>query len=222
MARPALLLTGAAVALTLAWTASAGGWQPLLRHWSAAPFGPAAFTLAGAALCAVGMPRQLVAGGAGYAFGLPLGVALSLAAQLLGCALDLFWARLLARKWVARRFAARLARIDRVLADSPLVATLALRLLPVGNNLLLNLAAGASPVPAGRFLLGSAVGYLPQTLVFVLLGTGVRLDRGAELAAWLVMLAASAAFAGLLTARARRGVPAGSLAAPAPDANSAG
>ncbi len=87
----------------------------------------------------------------------------------------------MARAWAARRIRGRLARLDRQLSRHPFGATLTLRLLPVGSNLLLNLVAGVSAVAMSPFLLASAVGYVPQTLVFALLGGGVRVDRGAQM-----------------------------------------
>ena len=62
--------------------------------------------------------------------------------------------------------------------------TVLIRLLPVGNNFATNLAAGVSRVPALPFFLGSLLGYIPQTLVFALAGSGV--DVGA---AWRIGIA---------------------------------
>jgi uncharacterized membrane protein YdjX (TVP38/TMEM64 family) len=55
------------------------------------------------------------------------------------------------------------------------MATL-IRLLPVGSNVLTNLVAGVSSVPLLPFLAGSLVGYLPQTVIFVLLGSGIHVQ----------------------------------------------
>jgi uncharacterized membrane protein YdjX (TVP38/TMEM64 family) len=59
--------------------------------------GEAFFVAGGALLCAAGLPRQAVAFAGGYAFGLKLGLALALVAQVLGCVTDFFWARIFAR-----------------------------------------------------------------------------------------------------------------------------
>ncbi|WP_043831958.1 TVP38/TMEM64 family protein [Muricoccus aerilatus] len=147
--------------------------------------GEAVFLAVGAAAAAAGLPRQGVAFLGGYAFGAPVGTGLALVAQVLGCAASFGWARLLGRDWAARRLEGRFGRRLRPLHDrlvaSPFGATLALRLLPVGNNLALNLLAGLSGVRMAPFVLGSAIGYLPQTLVFALLGNGVAVDRMAQL-----------------------------------------
>jgi uncharacterized membrane protein YdjX (TVP38/TMEM64 family) len=158
--------------------------------------GIALFVLLAALGCAVGVPRQVAAFAAGYAFAAGLGLwaagLLAMAAQMLGCAVDFGWARLLGRDWVGTRLPARLARLQDRVTARPFTATLTLRLLPVGNNLALSLLGGVSAVPAVPFLMASAVGYLPQTAVCVLLGSGIQLGHGAEVAIAVGLFAASA------------------------------
>ena len=167
------------------------------------------FVLVGAAATAVGAPRQAVAFLGGSAFGALAGGGLSMLAQVLGCALGYGWARVIGREWAARRLAGRFGRrlkpVHDVLAGSPFGATLALRLLPVGNNLALNLLAGLSGVAAGPFLLGSAIGYVPQTAVFVLLGEGVAVNQGAQIALGVGLFALSALLGWWLLRRHRAG-----------------
>ncbi|HYZ33599.1 MAG TPA: VTT domain-containing protein, partial [Crenalkalicoccus sp.] len=154
--------------LVLAAGLVAAGW--VLRSLGAAPgtewvdrlvrgqglHGRAVFVLLGAALTAAGVPRQGIAFLGGYAFGAAQGTALGLVAQLLGCAAALGWAGLVGRDWAARVLESRLGRrlrpVREALLRSPFEATLALRLLPVGNNLALNLLAGLAGVPAVPFL----------------------------------------------------------------------
>jgi uncharacterized membrane protein YdjX (TVP38/TMEM64 family) len=181
------------LALLAAGLAAAGFVLDRLDPHALRGMSPAAFVLAGALLCAIGLPRQAVALAAGYARGAAYGTALALLAMLLACALDLAWARLVARDWARRRLGDRLARLDRFLTRRPFAATLTLRLLPLGNNLLLNLAAGVTAVPALRFLTASALGYLPQTIVFALVGSGARVGRGTELLLGALLLLASGA-----------------------------
>ena len=188
--------------LVLAAGLVAGGL--LLRAMGAAPgtewvdryirdrgiLGETLFLLAGAAASAVGLPRQGVAFLGGYAFGAVAGTGLALAAQLLGAAIAFFWALLVGRDWAERRLAGRFGRRLRPLRDAltenPFDTTLALRLLPVGSNVAMNLLAGMAGIAAVPFLAASAIGYLPQTLVFALLGKGVRVDG-----AWQIGLAAA-------------------------------
>ena len=157
--------------------------------------GEALFLLLGAAITAVGLPRQAVAFLGGYAFGAVLGAGLALAAQLLGCALGFWWARLVGQGWAERRLAgrhgARLRPLVGTLRAHPFQSALALRLFPVGNNLALNLLAGVSGLRPLPFLAASALGYLPQTVVFALLGKGVRVEGAWQLALAGLLLACS-------------------------------
>jgi uncharacterized membrane protein YdjX (TVP38/TMEM64 family) len=122
------------------------------------------------------LPRQIISFLGGYAFGFLQGTLLALLGTVLGSVLAFFYARLVGRSFVVRRFGPRIKRLDDFLALHPFAMSLLIRLLPVGNNLLTSLAAGVTGVAALPFLLGSAVGYLPQTLVFALIGSGVNVD----------------------------------------------
>jgi uncharacterized membrane protein YdjX (TVP38/TMEM64 family) len=134
--------------------------------------GPAMFLVLATFLTAIGLPRQIPCFVAGFAFGPWYGTAIALVAQTLACSLDFIWARALGRDFVRRRFGARLRRVDRMLERQPFITVLTLRLLPVGSNLLLNLAAGLSAVRAVPFIAASAIGFLPQTVIFAMFGQG--------------------------------------------------
>jgi len=158
----------------------------------------------GGLLSASGVPRQAVAFAGGYAFGLWPGALVSLVAQLLGCVIDFWLARRFARAWATRLLRGRLAGVDRFLAARPFAATLTLRLLPVGNNLALNLLAGLSAMRPWPFLAATVLGYLPQTLVFALAGSGVQLAKTVQVGLGAALFLASAALGIILL----RSVPA--------------
>lgn len=141
----------------------------------------ASFVAMGAVACAVGIPRQVVAFAAGYAWGIAPAILLAIAAQIVGCAANLFWARAVGRDFVRKHLGGRIARFDTRLAARPFAATLAMRLLPLGNNLAVNLMAGVTSMRVTPFLVASAIGYVPQTAIFVLMGHGGRLDHGTEI-----------------------------------------
>ena len=149
--------------------------------------------LAGGLAAAIGVPRQAVAFAAGFGFEVWRGLASAMAAQMPGCAIAFLWARALAGPGLRRRIATGHGRrlANRLLA-APFRATLMLRLLPVGNNLALNLAAAAAGLAAAPFLDASLLGYLPQTVIFVLLGGGVAIGERARLALGLGLFAAAA------------------------------
>ena len=198
--RPALLLLSLVAA---GYALREAGLADAVRH--AGDRGPLVFLLLGGVACTVGIPRQVVAYAGGLAYGFWVGAALALAAEAIGCAVDFWWARLLARRWAARWFArGRLARLDRFLQANAFRATLTLRLLPLGSNVALNLMAGVSGVAAWPFWLGSVLGYVPQTVVFTLLGAGVRVSGGVQMGLAVVLLVASVGLG--VTLLRRRGV----------------
>lgn len=136
------------------------------------------FVLLGALFTGVGGPRQIVAFLSGYAYGVVGGTFLALFAVCLGCIASFSYARCLGRGFVQRRLGARLKRVDEIFSKSTVSTTLLLRFFPFSNNLATNLMAGVSNARLRWFLAGSVLGYLPQTLLFTLLGSGIRL--GAE------------------------------------------
>jgi len=134
--------------------------------------GEALFVLIGTAFTAIGLPRQIVSFMGGYAFGIVSGVALALLATVLGCILAFSYARIMGQKVVLKRAPRRIRKIDAFLSRSPFAMTLVIRLLPVGSNFLTCLAAGVSSIGAVSFVVGSAIGYIPQTVIFALVGSG--------------------------------------------------
>ena len=75
--------------------------------------------------------------------------------------------------------------------------------MPVGSNIPLNLAAGLSSVRALPFLTASATGFIPQTLVFALIGQGSAPSHGHVLAIGIGMFTLSAALGVVLLRNAR-------------------
>lgn len=162
------------------------------------------FLLLSTLLVAIGLPRQVPSFVAGYAFGPVYGTLIALVAQVLACSLDFIWARAVGQGFVRRRLGERFARVDKTLSDHTFSTTLTLRLLPVGNNLLLNLAAGLSSVRMVPFLAASALGFVPQTLIFALFGHGSLPNHAHMLGFGAAMFAASALLGILLFLRTRR------------------
>jgi uncharacterized membrane protein YdjX (TVP38/TMEM64 family) len=133
------------------------------------------FLLMGGIFTAIGLPRQVIAFLGGYAFNIALGTLLGALAALLGCMLSFFYARFFGKGLLRARLGERAGRFDRFIHDHPFSMTVLIRLLPVGSNLLTNLAAGISGIRPLYFFSGTVLGYLPQTLVFALVGSGVHI-----------------------------------------------
>ena len=175
-----------------------------VRLGALGPAGALALVAGGALATAVGMPRQLVASLAGFAFGSVAGFALALAAATAGCALTVLGSRRWLAARVARRFPVALERTAALVADDLFAKVVALRLQPLGTNLATNLAAGALGVATGPFLLASCVGYAPQTLVFALVGGGIASGSRLEALAGAGLFVVSLGLGAVLVGRHRR------------------
>ena len=152
--------------------------------------GPAAYFVLAAVFTGAGGPRQVISFFAAYFFGLAGGFVLALIATLAGCALAVAAAS--GFREPARRFIrGKLDVAIQLWAKNAFGFTLILRLLPFTSNLVTNLAAGATGVPKLRFFSATAVGYIPQTAVFALMGSGVNIQSGTQVTLSIVLFGAS-------------------------------
>lgn len=163
------------------------------------------FIALGALATALALPRNVISFLGGYAFGLAQGTLLALFAEILGCLLTFSCGRTVARGLVRERLGERVRRIEDFLAANPFSMTLLVRLVPVGNNFLTNMAAGVSRVRALPFLLGSLLGYLPKTFIFALAGSGVETGAQLRVALAVAVFLVSGALGAWLYRRYRHG-----------------
>ena len=166
--------------------------------------GDAVFLIAASLLVAGGFPRQVVSFLAGYAFGLGLGFVHGLVASGIGCALAFLATRYLARTWVAAHLPQRFRHIDAFLSRNTFSATVAIRFMPLGNNLAVNLAAGLSQANGWTFVTASVVGYVPQTFVFALLGSGLSVDPALRLSVGIALFVVATVLSIYLLRKYRR------------------
>ena len=161
-------------------------------------------------LTALGVPRQFLCFIGGYIYGFWTGVGLATLGSGLGCVLAVGFARFFARDFVAQRFGRRVAKVDAFLRRAPFRMALIIRFFPVGSNLGTNLLAGVSSIPVRPFVLGSTLGYLPQTVVFALFGSGVNVSSTAQIVLSVALFLAATAL-GLGMYRRHRAEAAGAV-----------
>lgn len=161
------------------------------------------FLMMGALFTGIGLPRQIIAFLGGYAFSVMLGTLLGALAALLGAILTFGYARFLGRGLLQSRLGDRAKRFDTFVGQHPFSMTLLMRLLPVGSNVLINLAAGISSIRPLLFFSGSFLGYLPQTLVFALVGSGVHVAPAIKLGGAIALFVVSGAIGVYLYRRHR-------------------
>mgnify|MGYP001422216220 FL=1 len=162
------------------------------------------FVFGAGLVIALGLPRQIISFLGGYAFGLLLGTGLALVATSLGCVISFTFARFMGRELVSARFPTRLKKANGFLRYNSFAMALLIRLLPLGSNLVTNLAAGISSVSATGFLAGSVLGYIPQTVIFALLGSGINLDPAFRITSSILLFVLSAALGVYLYRRYRQ------------------
>jgi uncharacterized membrane protein YdjX (TVP38/TMEM64 family) len=92
-----------------------------------------------------------------------------------GAILAFLVSRTLLRDWVVKKFGGRIKGIDRGLRENGLSYLLFLRLVPAFPFFLVNLACGVTGLPLRTYALGTLIGIVPGSLVFV--------NAGASLAA---------------------------------------
>jgi uncharacterized membrane protein YdjX (TVP38/TMEM64 family) len=192
---PALILV-AAGALTAMWR-----YTPLagltdadkIAAW-AQSFGtlfwwaPFAVMLAYTPACVVLFPRALITVFAVAAFGAWHGFIYAMGGILLACAITYAVGVRMDRQTVRRLARGRLTRMSQVMRHRGVLAMTAVRLVPLAPFAVVNVVAGAIRIPLRDFLIGSALGILPGTLVATVFGdqviTGLKDPRSINL--WLV------------------------------------
>jgi uncharacterized membrane protein YdjX (TVP38/TMEM64 family) len=141
-----------------------GAWGPLLL---AAAYMPACLFL---------VPGMILALAAGYLFGTVVGTITASLGSAVGAAAAFIAGRVLARELVVAGMASkpRRTRTDRVIAEHGFKFTLLLRLTPLVPFNLLNYLLGLSGISLGQYVLGSWIGMIPVTLMYVYLGTVLK------------------------------------------------
>lgn len=167
----AVLVAAAAAVLLL----PVGRWTLAVVDWvvgaGAAGVGVYATTYVVAAVLL--LPASLLTLGGGFLYGPLWGTLLVSPASVAGAALAFFLGRSLLRDAVAARIAAhpKFAAIDRAVGENGFKLVFLLRLSPVFPYSVLNYALGLTRVRARDYILGSFLGMLPGTFLYVYLGS---------------------------------------------------
>ncbi len=133
------------------------------------------------------------------------GIVLTVAGASVGAAAAFALARSVAHERLRRRAGPRTNRVDAWLAERGFLAVLYLRLVPAVPFNALNYAAGLSSVRFAEYLAGTALGIVPGTVAFVLLGDAWSRPGSAQFLIALgsiVILAIAATVAQSCSARA--------------------
>jgi phospholipase D1/2 len=160
------------------WAQRAGTrpWTPLAVI---AAYTPAAFTL---------FPRPVITMFAVIALGAWTGFACALVGIVIAAIVTYALGRRAQEKTVLRLAGPRVARLRKVLDRRGVLAVAAVRLVPLGPFILVNVVAGALRIRFAHFVAGSALGILPGTAAATILGdqlvTALRSPRAVD--PWLI------------------------------------
>lgn len=148
----------------LAWIQGIGAWGP--------PLLSVVYVLA----CVLFLPGSILTLGAGFLFGLWKGLLAVIVGSNLGAWAAFALGRTLMRGWVASKVSgnARFAAVDEAVGREGFKIVLLTRLSPVFPFNLLNFAFGATRVSFRDYALGSFIGMLPGTVMYVYFGTAGR------------------------------------------------
>lgn len=152
-----------------------GDWLVTFLAWIQANPGISwlAFIVAYVAACVLLVPGSLLTLGAGFVFGLPVGVAIVSLASTLGASAAFLIGRYFVRAWVESRLVSmpRFAALDRAIGDRGALIVLLTRLSPVFPFNLLNYGLGVTRVKFLHYVGASWLGMLPATALYVYLGS---------------------------------------------------
>lgn len=148
----------------LEWTQGLGPWGPIFL---------ASFYIVA---CVFLLPGSVLTLGAGFLFGVPVGLLSAWIGATLGACVAFLVGRTFARDWVSRKVSgnSKFAAVDEAVGREGFKIVLLLRLSPILPFNFLNYALGLTKVSFGKYALASLIGMLPGGLMYVYFGSAAR------------------------------------------------
>lgn len=144
----------------------------------------------GAVLFVPGSPTTLLAGSL---LGKVHGVTATLVGSYIGSAAAFLMPRYLFRDWVARKFLPKYPKLkeyEELLFTSGFKTVLFLRLVPLFPFNILNYILGVTRVTFKDYFLGTLIGIVPGTIVYVYLGDSIAMFDGLQIVISVTLLLA--------------------------------
>lgn len=137
------------------------------------PWGPILFVLLYVLATVCFLPGSILTVGAGFLFGVVRGSILASVSSILGASLAFLIGRYLARGWISRKIQGnkKFEALERSLAKEGWKIVGLTRLSPIFPFNLLNYVFGVSQVSLRAYFLGSWVGMIPGTIMYVYIGS---------------------------------------------------
>lgn len=153
------------------WAETAGMWGPIAL---AAAYVPATILM---------IPGTILTLGAGFAFGVVVGTAAISVGSVAGSVAAFFLGRTILRRWVAEKLEdrPRLKAVDQAVGEQGLKIVTLIRLSPAFPYNLMGYVFGVTRVRSRDHILGSWIGMLPGTVMYVYLGHAARQAHDASM-----------------------------------------
>jgi uncharacterized membrane protein YdjX (TVP38/TMEM64 family) len=152
------------------------------ERWWAPLMGVGLFTL----LASVGAPQIVLITALVLVFGGPAGFVYAMTGKLLACALGFGVGRLFGAQLLRRYETESLSTVVRWLNNNGFWASAVVRLVPTVPSVLVNIAAGATPMSFRAFIAGTALGSVPKMTAIAIGGrAGAEALSGNSLVAWV-------------------------------------
>lgn len=196
----ALLVVGLSAWVVVSGVPSEASIRSATRHTGA--LGPVAFVGIYVGWTLLILPGAVPALASGALFGVGVGCVLSVIAATIGATVAFGVARRLRGEEVRRVTGRHGKRIERWLARRGFLLLLYARLIPVVPFNVLNYAAGLSSMSVRRYVAATAIGILPGTVAYVVVGSSAQHPGSAP---FLVSVGAIVVLTAVVTVVGRRG-----------------
>lgn len=168
-----------------------------VQHWLGAASGPWSLpvaVLAFAALAFVGVPQIVLIAAAVVAFGPVAGFAYSWIGTMVSSLVGFYLGRAAGAKLLQRFSGEGVRRFTHLIGRNGFFASFIVRLVPSAPFIVVNMAAGVTPMRVADFTFGTALGIVPKIVLTAFAGGSImRLAKGdvGKEALWLVAIAAA-------------------------------
>lgn len=166
------------------------GWLGAARGPWSLPVAVAAF----AALAFIGTPQIVLIAAAVVAFGPELGSAYSWIGTMVSSLVGFYLGRVAGARALERVSGEGVQRFMRLVGQNGFLASLIVRLVPSAPFIVVNMAAGVTPMRLSHFVAGTGIGIVPKIVLTAFAGASVaRLMRGevGRDALWLLLIVAA-------------------------------
>jgi uncharacterized membrane protein YdjX (TVP38/TMEM64 family) len=167
-----------------------------LEGWLGAARGPWALPVAVAAfasLAFIGAPQIVLIAAAVVAFGPLAGAAYSWIGTMVSALIGFYLGRVAGQRVLERFSGEGVRRFMRLIGKNGFLASLIVRLVPSAPFIVVNMAAGVTPMRAHSFALGTALGIVPKIALTAFAGASiVRMMKGEIADHWMILAAVAA------------------------------